>query len=269
MTVLEFYLLVSYFSGVLKLDLDMADSLVCFVFYFCLQMSSYKRKAAPSQAVVVYNGRTGKRRRVYAPYVAPKYLGGPRGGELKFFDVDIDDAVVAATAITDSVNKIAQGITEVTRIGRKCTIKSIHWRYQITLPEQDAVADPALGDTLRVILYVDKQCNGATIAATDLLETANFQSFRNLANSGRFNILCDKTHSINYTAMASDGAGLVSQSAVNLNYVFNKRLDVPIEFNAAAGAITEIRSNNIGVLLTTGNGLCGFFSAMRLRFSDN
>ncbi len=219
-----------------------------------------------------YKSPYKKPRKAFVPGVdrVGGYYGrySARGGELKFFDIDIDDAVVAASAVTDSVNKIAQGVTEITRVGRKCTIKSIHWRYQITLPEIDAAADPALGDTLRIILYVDKQCNGATIAATDLLETANFQSFRNLANSGRFNILCDKTHSINYTAMASDNAGVVSQSAVNLNYVFNMKVNLPIEFNAATGAITEIRSNNIGVLLTTANGLCGFFSAMRLRFSD-
>ena len=53
-------------------------------------------------------------------------------GEMKFHDVDLDDAVIAAGAnATASINLIAQGVTESTRVGRKCTITAINWRYRV------------------------------------------------------------------------------------------------------------------------------------------
>lgn len=195
-----------------------------------------------------------------------RYRGGP--GEVKFHDIDIDDAVITAGVnVTDSVNKIAQDTTEVTRIGRKCTITKISWRFECTLPELNAQTGHAAGDVVRILLYVDKQCNGATIASTDLLESADYQSFNNLANKGRFRTLMDKTYDLNYLA----GSGITASTDAadyRISGSFYKDCKIPIEFDSVAGAITEIRSNNIGVLLMSRNGTAGFFSKMRLRFDD-
>ncbi len=196
-----------------------------------------------------------------------RYSG--KGGELKFFDVVLDDAVIsAAGTITDSINKIAQGVTEKTRVGRKCNIRRIDWNYKISLPETDAVATPGGVATVRVILYQDKQCNGATASVTGILESDDFQAFYNLAEQGRFQILMDKIHTINYLSLASDGAGVVSQTAVNKNFKFGKSCNIPLEFDNTTGAITEIRSNNLGVLLVSDTGVAKFDSIFRLRFSD-
>ncbi len=192
-----------------------------------------------------------------------------RGGELKFHDVDLDDAVVAtAGTITATINIIPQGVTEVTRVGRKCTLRSIFWRYQISLPGQESGAGALPGDSIRMILFLDKQANGATAAVLDILETATFQSFRNLANQGRFNILCDKIYNPRYAGMASEGAGVVTQGLTTQNYTWYKKVDIPVEFSGTTGVIGEIRSNNLGVLLISPQGSVGFFSAFRLRFSD-
>ncbi len=191
------------------------------------------------------------------------------GGELKFFDVTLDDAVVSATgAITDSINLIPQGITESTRNGRKCTLKSIYWRYHINIPQKNKQTELALGDVVRMILYVDKQCNGVTAAVTDILADAQFQAFRNLANSQRFTVLMDKEITLNYSGAASETADTVSQANVQRNGTFFKKCNIPLEFSATTGAITEIRSNNVGILLITQAGVMGFVSQLRLRFSD-
>ncbi len=195
---------------------------------------------------------------------------GP-AAELKFHDVDLDDAVVdAAGGLTATVNIIPQDVTEKTRVGRKCTIKSIGWRYRLVLPEQDAVGTPETGDTCRVIMYLDKQANGATAAITDLLESADFQSFNNLANKSRFRVLHDNVIDMNYAGIASDNAGVVSQASVGRSGEFFKKCNIPIEFDdtATTGAIGTIRSNNLGVLLISSAGIVGFFSKIRLRFSD-
>ncbi len=228
-------------------------------------MATYSRKRRAS-------GYGGSRRRWSPGYSRTSGFYGryPNiGGELKFHDGGIEDGVVAAAGtITPSVNLIAQGITESTRNGRKCTITNINWRYQCDLLEIDAAATPASGDTVRVILYVDHQCNGAAAAVTDILETASYQSFRNLANTQRFSFLLDRTHTLNYSGLASDGAGVVSQASVERNYTFFKKVNIPLEFNSTVGVITEIRSENIGLLLISHNGVASFESDIRLRFSD-
>lgn len=228
---------------------------------------------------------------VYRPYKKPytkrrKFVGGQdrvggfygryaqsglnQAGELKFHDVDLDDAVVAVGgAVTSTVNIIAEGNGESTRVGRKCTIRSIHWRYQVQLPEVDAQGTPSPGETLRVMMYVDKQCNGATIANTDLLATADWQSFRNLSNSSRFVVLYDKNHTLNYSGLASDGAGVVSQGNRQIEVVWNKKCGITLEYDNPAGGLANIRSNNIGVMLVSSRGAIGFESKIRLRFSDN
>lgn len=222
-----------------------------------------KRGSSVNYPIVIDGVRPYKRSRARGPV----YRGG--GGELKFHDFTLNDAVVAAGGvITATINVIPQGISEVQRIGRKCTVTNVHWRYNYSLPELDAVVTPGPIDFLRVILYQDKQANGATAATTDILEAADIYSFRNLANSGRFNILMDKVHPMSYTTLASDGAGVVSSAGVTRWATFNKKCSIPLEFSGADGTIDEIRSNNLGVLLICPTGTIGFFSKFRLRFTD-
>ena len=177
--------------------------------------------------------------------------------------------MAGAGTVVDSVNKIPQGTTESTRIGRKCTINKISWNAEITLPEKLASATPGIPDVLRVILFVDKQANGQTASTSDILVGNKQNSFRNLANSNRFWMLHDKDYVINYGSGAPDGAGNYTQSRVVRFVNINKNVEIPIEFSDVTGAMSEIRSNNIGVLLISTNGQCGFESKMRLRFKDN
>ncbi len=198
-------------------------------------------------------------------------FAGPNA-EMKFHDLDIDDAVIASGGTIAQVTcvQIAEGNGESERIGRKLTVKRINWRYMITMPEQDAVADPAAPDSIRVILYLDKQANGATAAVLDIVETADFQTFNNLSNKSRFRILCDKKYELNYLTLSSDGAGVSSSNSTFLNDTFYKKCNIPIEYDnsATTGVITSIRSNNIGVLLLGASNIAGFQSKMRIRYSD-
>ncbi len=222
-----------------------------------------KRKRGPKKFTKKQKGK-GKVVQYGGRYAKPNGLG-----ELKFHDIDVDDTVVAAGAVVQnagSVNLIPQGVTEITRIGRKCTIVSINWRYEVTLPTL-ASGGGGTGDVLRVILYVDKQCNGATAANTDILESADYQSFNNLANASRFVKLMDKTYPMNYQAGAGDGTAN-DQSGYQIEGAFYKKCNIPLEFSAGTGALTEIRSNNIGVMVCSRDGAGGFASKLRLRFHD-
>ena len=194
-------------------------------------------------------------------------FAGP-SAELKFHDLAVDDAVVAVngTIIDNSVNNIPQGTTEITRIGRKCTIRSINWRFSMQLLTEANTATPGV-DTVRVIMYLDKQCNGAAATVTDILESDNYHSFNNLANKSRFRTLMDRTYTFSHPC-ASGADATAEWGPEKQDDTFFKNVNIPIEFDGTAGALTEIRSNNIGVMLLSQAGLCNFTSEIRLRFSD-
>lgn len=240
----------------------------------------YRRKSYPDQryrrAPKGYSRaraqRLGRLRRQRAFVPGRDRVGGyygrvGTGGELKFHDVDVDDAAISTGGdIISTVAIIPQGVTESNRIGRKCTIKSINWRFDLNLAEQDAQGTPAVSDTVRMLMYLDRQCNGAAAAVTDILESADFQSFNNLANKSRFRTLMDRTFNFNFQTLASDGAGVVSSNMVIESGQFYKKCNIPLEYDNTTGALTEIRSNNIGILLISRNNVVVLNSKIRLRF---
>ncbi len=211
----------------------------------------------------------------FAGYYRKSGFYGKAGGdaELKFKDSSHTDVTVAAgaTILADSIVEIGQDTTEQGRIGRKVTVRSINIRYKVTLGEQDAVASFPPADSLRFVVYLDKQCNGAVATATGItgiLANTDMRSFNNLANKSRFTILMDRVFSPNNSVGASDGAGLVSVAGSQWNYSWYKKVNIPIEYNATAGAITEIRSNNIGMMLIGETSQIGFDARVRVRYSD-
>lgn len=235
-----------------------------------------RRDVAAGRVIKVYSAssRPYKKRR-FQPGVDRtggyygRYAG--RNAELKFHDVDLDDPVIAGGGtVTPTINIIPQGVKEDERVGRKCVLKSIYWNGTLDLPIQDAVATSLTGDMIRLIVYQDHQCNGATATDVGILETADIDSFRNLANQQRFTILYDKVFVLNYLTLASDGAGVVSQAQLLKRFKFYKKCNIPIEYDnsASTGVLTTIRTNNLGVLVVGQGGKAQLTSKFRLRFSD-
>lgn len=217
-----------------------------------------------------------KRRRTGAGYVRTVGFYGRfrgrsagAGGEQKFFDTTFAEATVAsAGAITNpSLNLIPQGVTESTRVGRKCVIKKIHFKGELKMPS--SATSTLTADRLRVIVFIDKQANGAAATVASILETASIDSFRNLAESGRFLILHDKTSDLNSGSGAGNTAAGVLWGETKRTWRLNKTCNLPIEFSSTTGVITEIRSNNIGVLAISEAGLATLQYTCRVRFSDS
>lgn len=196
-----------------------------------------------------------------------RYAG--RSVEKKFFDGTLSsDPVPNTGGVEDSLLHIAQGVTESTRVGRKITVTKLQCRYSLTLPEADGTADPSPPDVCRVIIFIDKQTNGAAAAVTDILETGALKSFNNLANKGRFQILLNRVHYLNYMSGGVGETDVWSSAGIYKQYSANFNLNLPIEYNSTTGAIGEITSNNIGCLLISGNNVIAFDMKYRVRFLD-
>ncbi len=241
-----------------------------------------RKRSADANALAVYRPyKAVSKTRMASPYRKRNFvpgrdrIGGFYGrfhgedAELKFLDVNSTATFAMVGAIQNSLCQIAQGVGENQRVGRKCTVKSIDWRWEIALAAQDAVAVANTGDAIRVIIFVDKQANGAGAGVTDILETASWQSFYNLANQMRFVILLDELVSLNQNTLASDGAGVVSTTGMVRDYKWHHECDIPLEFSSTTGTLSEIRSNNIGLLKISALGVAQLNSKFRLRFADN
>ncbi len=185
--------------------------------------------------------------------------------ELKFKDVTVNDATVATggTIAEDSLLTIAQGSDESERVGRKIIVQSVMMNGSVVLNDPTDQAGSA--DTVRVIVYVDHQANGATAAVTDILETASFLSFRNLVNSKRFTILMDAWLDL---AAPSSGTGALYGRDVKTFKLFKKNLNIDVEYSGTTGVITQMPGNNIGVLTISKSNAAGLASSFRIRYSD-
>ncbi len=195
----------------------------------------------------------------------------PTKVEIKFHDVSIIDVVVTTAEVQGPLLTIAQGTTESQRIGRKITITSIHMYAVCEIKETVDLRFTA--EIIRVIVFQDKQANGALPGILDLMETSNMLSFRNLSNSGRFIFHYDEFHNISCTAGAGNaGSGINFSRNLAPVIEFHKDVRIPIEYDnsVTTGVVSSIRSNNIGLLLMSRDTLLGSFdSRFRFRFVDD
>ncbi len=193
--------------------------------------------------------------------------GRQGGGERKFHDIDVDDASIGtvwAYPNTGTINLIPQNTGSSGRNGRKAVIRAINWRFQI---EKGVTATSVLAsDTVRVVLYVDRQCNGVTATSALMFASDNFQTFNALENRMRFKILMDRTYQLN-----SQSSAVVAEfGTVRINDSFYKKCDIPLEFSGTGTPVTDnIKSNNLGVCLISAEAICAFDSKFRLRFTDS
>lgn len=173
-------------------------------------------------------------------------------GERKFIDTLPNDGVDFIVSsglgvILQTVNQIAEGTDESSRIGRLVVIDSISYRFTTYLDE-GANADQS--DVIRVSIYLDHQCNGNGLAAGNLIyEDSSFPGFRVLNNIQRFKILCSMTFAVNNTGSSS--------TQTHTTRVISKQLKgIIVEFDNSftTGVLSTIRSNNIGILYESERG---------------
>jgi len=194
-----------------------------------------------------------------------RYAG--RGAELKFFDTALSFSIDATGEVpaTGQLCLIPQGVTESTRVGRKCVIRSIQGKMQLLYQP----AAQALATTSGVIyLVLDKQANGAAAAATDVFESAaNLHlQFHDLANSQRFVVL----KKLKYTIVPGAGVSTAFNNGMRV-IEWYKKCNIPLEFSSTTGAITELASNNVFLLAgcdANSDDVTTVIGNVRLRFSD-
>lgn len=185
----------------------------------------------------------------------------PGAIEKKYLDIDITNAGDMSAGVIDSLNLIPAGTSDVTRVGHKVTLKNVNLHF--TLTRDDAGTSAPNNLMMRLILLIDKQANGALPAVTDVLKTADINSFRNLDQAERFVILKDKLYNVANTS--SNGA---HTNDCGRTVRMSKLLNTPVHFSSTTGAITEIKSDNLCLLIISEDTLNNITGTARTKFID-
>lgn len=226
-------------------------------------------------------------RRMYGKRRHPYGRGrGRRGGrtanqgpcsvkEKKFHDIQFssDGLGTANSVLSHTVGTtfswllIAQGLTEVTRIGRRICVKGINLKGMLKL----ALGESAItgNQVARLWLILDTQANGAIPAAAEIFEQSagGIFSYRNLANQERFQVLWTKQFIFN-AQMAGNGTALDTAETVK-TFAMSKKTNFVVQYDAGAGVIAELQTNNIFLMGCTQNSLVTEITARaRIRFTD-
>ena len=251
-----------------------------------LQQMSYRRRSRKRKRGRAFRpgfdrtggfyGRFNKKRKLTASYT-----------EKKFLDMNLNDASITAVGtfptatgvegLANTIVDLPQGTGESARIGRKCTITNIHARFNFEFLAANSattlVQANIAHETIRLLVGHDKQCNGTGPAAADILEIDEYNSFRNLANSKRFSILYDKIWAWNTSAISEGNGTNRSSERVVTDYQVNVNIKcfIPIEYSSTTGALSEIRSNNLFVMIWSKHGnrmRLASPSKLRIRYID-
>ncbi len=188
--------------------------------------------------------------------------------EIKFFDQTFDDVTVASGGvISGTLVQIRIGTGESQRIGRKIHLHSVTSNIHVTLPT--TVNAAATHDTLMIYLLLDKQSNGALPTAAQIkTDPSNSLTFNNLQNTERFVTLWKRTITLNATAGSGQGTtSNLSYGTTSMDLQVHKKLNLDIYYDADAGTITDLSSNNLVFYLQCRHGLMLMNTLTRVRFT--
>lgn len=167
------------------------------------------------------------------------------------------------------VSLCAQGLTVNTRKGNAIIIKDIYLSGE---------AGPGVNQVLtqgcRLIVFWDRQPNGAAITAAALLNTTDVSGLNNNSVWDRFKIIYDKRFKV---APANAAAALSPTGDSIVPIQMYKKFGKGIEsrFNGAGGAIGQVQTNVLYVCALGDQGpaalvnpVTGNFLQCRVRFQD-
>lgn len=223
--------------------------------------------------------KTTKRRRLTRGPISPRRMTR----EKKFYDQTIN--MVATEIIHGSpfflcLNDPIQGTDIFNRIGRKITNVSIQWRlYIVSTDAYTMLTDSAPPICGRMMIFVDKQPNGALPSLGDLLQNTTSQlsttSPINYNNRDRFSVLKD-THFVLdpylVSAIATQSVATTGRQATYLKGWIPLNLET--QFNGGSTAtIADLTTGALNAVFMCNNTVANdgykIFGIFRLRYFDD
>ncbi len=154
------------------------------------------------------------------------------------------------------ISQLAQGDTNLTREGNKVIAKRINLRLRF-------LKTVATTDTMRVIIFADKEQHGTIPTLANVLQSVDTTSHLNINNKVRFRIFKDMI--VNFSSDDAGGPDLVyRQIKVNLR-------NMPIFFIGTAADDASAGKNNLYLLAVAfeGTTFTTIIGSLHLFFTDS
>ena len=214
-----------------------------------------------AKPIVVYKGFTRK--------------SGLYGRELKFYDKSLSATTAAGTGtvLEDAMVTVAQGAGTEQRVGRKIWCTSLELRGEIHLVSNTANTATYSGCRVRLVVVLDKQCNGSATTWGAVFADTSPNSMPNMENQDRFQILYDRTWSINHiTGIVHEQGSATQYHQPGVRQNFHIKIPLKrktISYDGATGAIGEMASNNIALMAIRDGANDATVEALwRVRYTD-
>lgn len=184
-----------------------------------------------------------------------------RSGASGYFDTASAAYAFDTTGSITLLNPVPQGASQVTRVGKKISLKSLQCRGFVSNNSAAVYNDCAL-----IIVY-DKRPRGVLPNITDILNAASSNSMNNDNNAGRFSIIR------RYDFALIGNATNITESSYKSADFYLKLRNAPTVFaSAGTGLIGDIEQGAL-YLVTIGSATAGTGAAssnltFRLRYFD-
>lgn len=233
-------------------------------------MSNYSKKRNYSGSlvnVVTPRAYTAPSKKMKVSFAAPrkkKKSYGSKGAEVKYLDTTVimTNSVVATVA---SLNSLAQGLTNITRIANKIQIKSVGVRAY----EYSTTFTATVPNLTRWSIVLDKEPEAAAIASYNQIYTSNSPiAWANIDNSDRFVILATGTYiqgGLNNTTNQALAAG---ENAFSIDTF--RKCDIAAKYVGTAATQASIGSNQLlfTFVSSADDANMDGFASCRIRFTD-
>jgi hypothetical protein len=173
--------------------------------------------------------------------------------------------------VTGSLSAVPQGTGASQRIGRKYVVTDFMCRYYINFgTESDA---QQADEVVRVIFFLDKQCNGNGATPAEVLEpnpgqaVTSYLAYKNMDQNDRFVILYDKTHKMDKQAGANNGGTDVFAATGSMGRCYKKGYWQHLCTGTGA-TVGDLATNNISMLAISKSNKCTINAISRVRFYD-
>lgn len=250
---------------------------------FPVQMPAIKRKRGPQgirasaksarNRASMSSARGGTRKRNLR-------LGGFLGIQKKFFDTSRDANITSSSIAgseSDPTTKNTlfcpvQGSGENDRDGSRAQIKSVTVQGNVRLLPLSGTATPPAVTHGWMALVLDKQTNASQLNAEDVFETSfileAIEPFRNLEFESRFEVLHLQKFSFKNIPMSTISAGTSQDYGAGIHsFKMETIADIPVQFKANAGTVSDIVDNSLHVIcLTNATNTCRLEYNARCRF---
>ncbi len=221
-----------------------------------------------------YNYATGRGFKVGYDRTGGFYgrFSGKGKSELKYFDTALENFTITATGVNikPNLNKVPIGNGESDRVGRRITVKEINVNMSVDLAATATIT--AGSQMVRILLVLDKQCNGTPATWLQVFTDDDFHTSRNLSETNRFTVIKEKRLIMNRPNGNTAGSATGGYGEYARHVSFTARVNHRIEYGDTStdGSIGTIRSNNFFMLVIMENADTGTITEgrVRIRYSD-